>query len=235
MVTSRDIVHEWMNNPKNIGAKECDELHKLILEYPYCQSTRLLYLLGLKNENSLSYNKQLKTTAAYASDRVQLFYLVTESENRQKELPKSKKAPSTTTNEKLPKNHLKLGEPIAFGKEEKHSFNEWLTLSQVKPIERVPKADKQSLESKIDLIEEFVNKDRPRPEKERFFSPSIQAKKSLDDQMTFVTETLARVYLEQGNYEKAKIAYKQLSLKYPKKSSFFAAQIELVDKLIKQK
>ena len=106
MVTSREIVHEWMNNPKKIGAKECQELHKLILEYPYCQSTRLLYLLGLKNENSLSYNKQLKTTAAYATDRVQLFYLVTENENRQKELPKRKKAPSATKNEKSPKDHL---------------------------------------------------------------------------------------------------------------------------------
>lgn len=235
MVTSREIVHEWMNNPKKIGAKECQELHKLILEYPYCQSTRLLYLLGLKNENSLSYNKQLKTTAAYATDRVQLFYLVTENENRQKELPKRKKVPTATKNEKSPKDHLKLGQPIAFNKEEKHSFNEWLALSQAKPIERVPNENKHSLESKIGLIEQFVNKDRPRPEKESFFSPSIQAKKSLNDQMTFVTETLARVYLEQGHYEKAKIAYKQLSLKYPKKSSFFAAQIELVDKLIKQK
>lgn len=224
-----------MNNPKNIGAEECQELHKLILEYPYCQSTRLLYLLGLKNENSLSYNKQLKITAAYASDRVQLFYLITESENRQKELQKRKLAHTTTKNENSTKNHLKLGEPIAFSKEEKHSFNEWLALSQAIPIQRVPKTNKQSLESKIDLVEQFVNKDRPRPEKESFFSPSIQAKKSLEDQMTFVTETLARVYLEQGHYDKAKSAYKQLSLKYPKKSSFFAAQIELVDKLIKQK
>ena len=105
-------------------------------------------------------------------------------------------------------------------KKKKHSFNEWLALSQVKPIERLPKTNKQSLESKIDLIEQFVNKDRPRPEKESFFSPSIQAKKSLNDQMTFVTETLARVYLEQGHYEKAKTAYKQLSLKYPKKVLF---------------
>ena len=104
MVTSREIVHEWMNNPKKIGAKECQELHKLILEYPYCQSTRLLYLLGLKNENSLSYNKQLKTTAAYATDRVQLFYLVTENENRQKELPKERKYPP----QQKTKNHLKI-------------------------------------------------------------------------------------------------------------------------------
>ena len=152
-----------------------------------------------------------------------------------KNFQKERKHPPQQKTKNHLKDHLKLGQPIAFNKEEKHSFNEWLALSQAKPIERVPNENKHSLESKIGLIEQFVNKDRPRPEKESFFSPSIQAKKSLNDQMTFVTETLARVYLEQGHYEKAKIAYKQLSLKYPKKSSFFAAQIELVDKLFKQK
>ena len=53
--------------------------------------------------------------------------------------------------------------------------------------------------------------------------------------MTFVTETLARVYLEQEHYDKAKSAYKKLSLKYPEKSSFFAGQIELIEKLLKDK
>ena len=56
----------------------------------------------------------------------------------------------------------------------------------------------------------------------------------MEDQMSFVTETLARVYLEQ-DYEKAKLAYQQLSLKYPEKSSFFAGQIEMIDKLLKDK
>ena len=40
-----------------------------------------------------------------------------------------------------------------------------------------------------------------------------------------VTETLAKVYLEQEHYEKAKEAYRQLCLKYPPKSSLFASQI----------
>ncbi len=45
-----------------------------------------------------------------------------------------------------------------------------------------------------------------------------------------VTETLAKLYMEQGYYKKAKKAYKKLSLKYPKKSSFFAAQIKDIKK-----
>ena len=46
-----------------------------------------------------------------------------------------------------------------------------------------------------------------------------------------MTETLARVYLEQGKYKKAIQAYKILSLKYPEKSSFFADRIKDVEKL----
>jgi hypothetical protein len=46
-----------------------------------------------------------------------------------------------------------------------------------------------------------------------------------------MTETLARIYLEQNNYAKAIQSYKILSLKYPEKSGFFADQIKAVKEL----
>jgi cytochrome c-type biogenesis protein CcmH/NrfG len=46
-----------------------------------------------------------------------------------------------------------------------------------------------------------------------------------------MTETLARIYLEQGKYKEALQAYRILILKYPEKSSFFADQIKAVEKL----
>ena len=50
-----------------------------------------------------------------------------------------------------------------------------------------------------------------------------------------MTETLAKVYLEQKKYKKAIQAFKILSLKYPEKSGFFADQIRKVKNLKKEK
>ena len=46
------------------------------------------------------------------------------------------------------------------------------------------------------------------------------------------TETLARIYIKQGKYDKALEIIQRLSLKYPKKNRYFADQIRYLEKLI---
>ena len=45
-----------------------------------------------------------------------------------------------------------------------------------------------------------------------------------------MTETLARVYLEQGHYEKAITAYEILSLKYPQKVVYLQTKLKPLNK-----
>jgi hypothetical protein len=45
------------------------------------------------------------------------------------------------------------------------------------------------------------------------------------------TETLAKIYLEQGYPEQAKVIYSKLILAYPEKSAYFASLIEKIDEL----
>lgn len=58
------------------------------------------------------------------------------------------------------------------------------------------------------------------------------AEKSVTENDELITETLASIYFQQKNYEKAKESYQKLSLKYPEKSIYFAARIKEIEKII---
>jgi len=53
-----------------------------------------------------------------------------------------------------------------------------------------------------------------------------------EDDESYFTETLAKIYVKQQRYSKALEIIKKLSLKYPKKNAYFADQIRFLEKLI---
>jgi hypothetical protein len=117
------------------------------------------------------------------------------------------------------------------------SFSEWLKFKQgkvnivtnkLRPVE--PKLTKKEIDN---LLNKFIEEEPKisRPKKE-FFNPVKNAKHSLDESTVLVSETLAKIYWMQKNYDKAIKAYEQLSLQNPKKSVFFANQIKKIKKEI---
>ena len=69
-----------LQHPASITPTQTTELKELLDRYPYFQAARAVRLKGLRNENSLHYNKELKLTAAYTIDRGVLFDLITSAE-----------------------------------------------------------------------------------------------------------------------------------------------------------
>ena len=127
---------------------------------------------------------------------------------------------------------LEIGKPLKFERSETHSFSEWLKLSSAKPIEREDNSEEENedRQRKFELIEDFINKN-PKIKPAKLSIKSNLADQSIVAPESLMTETLAKVYLEQKNYKKAIQAYKILILKNPEKSGFFADQIRAVEKL----
>lgn len=110
---------------------------------------------------------------------------------------------------------------------EKKSFLDWInapnSFEKIDPREQERKAFKAKAESLIDQFIAAQPKIKPKAE---FFSPDNMAKKSLEDNSEIVSETLAKIYEQQGNYKKAIKIYEQLILKMPEKNVYFASLIE---------
>ena len=128
---------------------------------------------------------------------------------------------------------LEIGKPLGFSINEKHSFQEWLQLSRIEPIvrkkENLVSIERLTLEEeknkKNELIDKFIESSpKISPIRQEEVSKTY-AEQSQTNNSYLMTETLARVYLEQKKYQKAIQAYEILILKYPEKSSFFADHI----------
>jgi hypothetical protein len=238
------------NNP--IQQVETAELKGIIDTFPYFQSARALYLKGLKNQESFKYNNELKITAAYTTDRTVLFDFITSTnfdipkkdihQQLKEKISEEKKieiieVQQSSEIENIPEaieEKLTLGKPISFNASENYSFNEWLHLSSKKPIVRAENLIQKIAPEKEDIIEKFIQnnpKINPLP-KDKNIVITIEETKP---DAALMTETLAKVYLEQKKYENAIQAYRILSLKYPEKSGFFADQIKRVQILQKHK
>ena len=213
---------EHIQAPQNIKGEDVVIIDSLLLDFPYYQTAQLLLTKGLLNTDSIRYNQQLKKAAAYSLDRGQLFNLITQNKVGHNSVPMLEKEKTKSIPEEL-----ELGKPLDFNEGAKHSFSEWLALSKVKKINRKPKSQQTN------LINNFIDRKTSirKPKKEVFFKDVDVAKESLVENNELVTPTLAKVYLEQGHYQKAISAYEKLSLKYPEKNSFFANQINLINKL----
>jgi hypothetical protein len=90
-------------------------------------------------------------------------------------------------------------------------------------------------QTQADLIDKFIIANpRIEPNRDKTDYPVEGNSKFITEEKGgFITETLAKIYINQGYYSKAIDIYEKLSLKFPEKSSYFATQIEKVKGLIK--
>ncbi|PCH77544.1 MAG: hypothetical protein COB98_03050 [Flavobacteriaceae bacterium] len=135
---------------------------------------------------------------------------------------------------------LQIGSPLEFSKKEEHSFSEWMNLTEFPPLPQEKSVQKtvKKTTRKIDslsLIDKFIASKPKIPRIGKSDSKQVKIHKEAPSNDRLMTETLAKVYLEQEKYGSAIKAYRILSLKYPEKSSFFADRIKAIKYLQKNK
>ncbi|QDO92776.1 hypothetical protein FNB79_01890 [Formosa sediminum] len=87
---------------------------------------------------------------------------------------------------------------------------------------------------KFALIDKFISTNpKIDPKKSSGVSHNLAESHMLQPE-SLMTETLARIYVEQKNYKKAIQSYNILSLKYPEKSGFFADRIKAIKQIQEQ-
>ena len=83
-----------------------------------------------------------------------------------------------------------------------------------------------------DLIDKFIasNPKIHLSDKFEYEEPQILTQNEVSESV--FTESLAKIYIKQGQYEKALHIFEKLNLKYPEKNTYFADQIRFLTKII---
>jgi len=222
---------------------DLDEVRDLCRHYPMFN---LAHMLQVRIKEVLGQDKEreLKRAAVYASDRKRFYHFISEvvSTPVPEEEPREEPAEIQFSDEPHPQADVIIEQHAPYAgtekdpdllelDEEEELSSETIVGAFMKDESDMEEPDvEHPLETPaIDLIKNFIRQD-PGPIKadsETDLKGDVSLS-SIREHDGLITDTLARIYVKQGLYAKAIYAYEKLSLKYPEKSAYFAAQIEKI-------
>ena len=233
-------IAELIKHPEYLDRDTLYELRSTLALYPYYQTARLLMLQNLYLLHDPSFDEELRRAAIYITDRRVLFNMIEAGHYRLRTSTVTKvpaAAPQESTASRtatLIDNFLdsipKEDEGQARGKRKPTpadaavDYVAYLLETEGDKAEETVPAEMKGQ----NLIDTFINADKGRivlnegplltPQTEK---TDESAAEPTDEE--YFTETLARIYIKQGRYSKALEIIQRLSLQFPKKNAYFAA------------
>ena len=225
--------------------KQYEALETWTQNYPYFPTAWAYLAKAAQHQKKIDAEKTIERAATLAFDRA-VFKDWIEKEIPSKriikpidsEIPIKEKASEkrVVKKEKLEVKKKSTPKKTIASQQELKSFVEWLDhglADMPKPKETDKKQVNLASEDKDkwEMIDAFIEKN-PKISSPNTTSQTIdlsQDQNVMKEEL--MTETLARILMQQNKYSKALQAYKILSLKYPEKNSFFASQIKEIKRL----
>lgn len=251
-------LQRWIEHPEELGTESLYELRQLLMQYPFFQTARILYLKNLYLLHDPSFKDELRKGALFVADLSILFYAI-EGERFviNQHVSAKENVVSETSNRTLDLIDRFLADDKDFSAEKLFPL----------PVEAVDYTSvlmekEQNTETASvtplrgqDLIDHFIEQaareeaEGLEPIKEATLSEEETASETVEIEEVipdsekeevdteegedyYFTETLAKIYVKQQRYDKALEIIKKLNLKYPKKNTYFADQIRFLEKLI---
>jgi hypothetical protein len=206
---------ELLETPFNLDPERMKELKHLSEKHPYCQLLAYLNSRYLLEQNHPDFQNSSRQCYVLAVNRKMFRDYITGKLNPLRPKPVS----------------LKLYDEDDLTKQNNESENSGSnTFSKPKNSYNLPTFSPAFKKPYEHLIDKFI-KEEPRisaPTKD--FPKENLAEKLNHKQQELVTETLAKVYLQQGFVADAIDIFEKLSLKNPEKSSYFAKIIRNLKK-----
>lgn len=244
-----------IKHPEQLDSETLYDLRSLLALYPYYQTARLLLLQNLYLLHDPTFNDELKRAAIYITDRKVIFNLVEAAHYRfkpaetQRQMQDATHAGSQTPDGQnrtisLIDNFL---DSIPEEKEPEPKSRRRPTPADaaidyvsylIETESEAEAAENQTPQLKgQDLIDNFINNEskKIKLKEEPEYKPILDETDNENEKQandSYFTETLAKIYIKQGRYDKALEIIQRINLNYPKKSTYFADQIRFLEKLI---
>ena len=243
-------LQQWIQHPELLDRDSLYELRTQMARYPYFQSLHLLYLKNLYLLHDASFGAELRKAVLYVADRRLLFSLI-EGDYYLLQPHKSTIVPLRDMTEEpgVDRTLFLIDAFLSSMPEEQQQQSQSVpmdlsmdyTAYLLQDEEREAAGGDVKLRGQ-ELIDQFI---AHVPEDGSLPADDVPAgggaeekdgepeKESLpEDDDSFLTETLAKIYVKQQRYDKALEIIKKLNLKYQKKNTYFADQMRFLEKLI---
>lgn len=238
----------YIDHPEQLDKETLYKLRELVARHPFHAVARLLYLQNLFLLHDPAFGEEMRRSAIFLPDRKKLFDMV-EGDNcrvpRRKPAPRAISAPalpadSPERKQALIDTFLSNAAPEELTPRRKPTAADATTdytayLLQMEDAEPEPIAPAPP-QRRSDLLDDYIErtparielKENPEYEPQALAEDSPEAPLEED----CFTETLARIYIRQGKYEKAVEIIRRLNANFPQKNTYFADQIRFLEKVI---